>query len=126
MIKWLYYGPFSGKFANYFREQSQETFFSEPGFVETRNSELQSCNFKGKGAVLHKDLFEILEILEHSFFPKHFQKSICGGVFSPVGCRLWLYKFIKKKLSYIRFSGKFPVFDTAISKYPHQNICDGV
>ena len=59
---------------------------------------------------MHKDLLEIFEILEHSFLPKHFQKSICSGVFSPMDCRLWSYKFIKRKLSYTRFSGKFPSF----------------
>ena len=52
---------------------------------------------------MHKDLLEIFEILEHSFLPKHFQKSICSGVSSPMDCRLWSYKFIKRKLSYIRF-----------------------
>ena len=59
---------------------------------------------------MHKDLFEIFDILEHSFLPKHFQKSICSGVSSPVDRRLWSYKFIKRKLSYIRFSRKCPSF----------------
>ena len=53
---------------------------------------------------------EIFEILEHCLHPKQFQKSICSRVSSPVGCRLLSYKFIKRKLSYIRFSGKFPKF----------------
>ena len=50
---------------NYLREQSQQTFFFEPEFVELKNSELQACNVKEKGVVLHKDFFEIFEILEH-------------------------------------------------------------
>ena len=85
-------------------------FFFESDFVEARNSELQAHNVKEKGAVLCKDIFEIFEIIEHSFLPKHYQKSIGGGVSSPVCCKLWSYKFIKRKLSYTRFSGKFPKF----------------
>ena len=83
----------------HFKEQSEETFFLESDVVEGRNSELQACNVNEKGVILHKDLFEIFKILEHSFLPKHFQKSICSGVSSPVGCRLWSYKFIKRRLS---------------------------
>ena len=42
--------------------------------AESRNPQLHVCNVKEKGVVLRKDLFEIFEILEHSFLPKRFQK----------------------------------------------------
>ena len=59
---------------------------------------------------MHIDIFETFEILEHSLLPMPSQKSVCSGVSSPVDCRLWSYKFIKRKLSYIRFSWKFLKF----------------
>ena len=51
-------------------------------------SGLEACNVKEKGVDLRKGLFETLKILENLFLSKHFQKSICSGVSSPVGCRL--------------------------------------
>ena len=63
---------------NYLREQSQQTFFFEPEFVELKNSELQACNVKEKGVVLHKDFFEIFEILEHP------RQSIHNFLFSEI------------------------------------------
>ena len=84
-MQWLYYRPFPGKFAT-ISENRYKKHFSE--FVEDRNSELLARNVKEKGVVLHKDLFEIFEISEHSFFSKHLQKSICIGVSSTICCRL--------------------------------------
>ena len=108
--------------SNYFREQSQETFFFWSQKFWTTG--LQRWK---KGVALQKDLFEIFEILEQPFLFKHFQKSECNGISSPTGWRVWSYKFIKRELPYILFFWIiFKIFGAAISKHPHENIYHGV
>ena len=107
----------------YKRIVTRNIYFFESDFVDAGTSKLQACNVK-KRAVLNRNLFEIFEILEHSFLPEHFRKS--SRVSSPVGCQLWSYKFIKTKLSYIRFSGIFPKFLMQLFQNLHESICDAV
>ena len=109
-----------------FREQSQEKFFFGYDFVEARNFKLPTCHVKEKGVVLYKDLFEIFEILEHSFLPKHFQKvSVMEFLVRwAVDCVVQIYQ--KETLLHTFLWNISKVFGAAISKHPHKNICDGV
>ena len=127
-IKLLHYRSFSGKFATVSQNCHKNCFSLSLILLKPEIPGLLACNVKEKGVVSHKDLFEIFEILEHSFFPKHFQNSICSRVSNPVGCRLWSYKFIKTKLSYVRFSGKFPKFSVQLFRNTLMKTwnCDGV
>ena len=82
--------PFPGKFPT-FLEYSQETYFLESFFVKVGNSGLQACNVREKGAISQTLFWNF-----RNFPTFHFEKSICGGIFSLVlGCRLKLCNFLK-------------------------------
>ena len=110
LIKWLHYNPFSGKFATISKNSHKKHFFFESDFVKAEILNCRLATLKKREQFYTTNFLKFLKYQNILSFLSIFKKGICSGVSSPVGCRLWSYKFIKKKLSYIRFSGIFPKF----------------